>query len=456
MVSQNVALNHSQDKQASTMVVRLHTQHHLRTEHWLPTDLVKKAAWVDSVIQRSVSLQEKPLDPVLQSFKDFIDNDPIVKILATDMFQEIPVTPPYDKDPTKFKPQIRSYDQMFECLNVILHEGPQWYNSDDPNSMGLIGFPITAILEWPMGTRNGYVFFTNPTVNAHWKAVLNQWAQFLSSPESLHVLNDKTGGLSPNAIQILTENGNNGVDHYTFPELYLCYPSAPFYGFQSWDSFFTRKFHPEVRPIAHPDDIVPPNDDIDPTTVIVNACESSPCLRAENVQLHSTFWLKGQPYSLSEMLHGTDAAKPFVGGQIYQAFLSALTYHRWHAPVSGTVISIQHVPGTYYSSNFYVEGAGSTTDGKTKPSPLAPNNSQPYLAEVATRVIITIQADNPKIGLMAIVFIGMCEVSSCEVFVKEGERVAKGDGIGRFGFGGSRHCLVFRRETRLRWRVPGR
>jgi len=28
--------------------------------------------------------------------------------------------------------------------------------------------------------------------------------------------------------------------------------------------------------------------------------------------------------------------KDFVGGTVYQAYLSAENYHRWHSPVSGT------------------------------------------------------------------------------------------------------------------------
>jgi phosphatidylserine decarboxylase len=33
-------------------------------------------------------------------------------------------------------------------------------------------------------------------------------------------------------------------------------------------------------------------------------------------------------------------AKHFVGGTVYQAFLSALFYHRWHAPVDGVIEDI--------------------------------------------------------------------------------------------------------------------
>lgn len=41
-------------------------------------------------------------------------------------------------------------------------------------------------------------------------------------------------------------------------------------------------------------------------------------------------------------------ASLFCGGTIYQAFLGALDYHRWHSPVSGTIETIYQIPGTYY------------------------------------------------------------------------------------------------------------
>jgi phosphatidylserine decarboxylase len=38
----------------------------------------------------------------------------------------------------------------------------------------------------------------------------------------------------------------------------------------------------------------------------------------------------------------------FVGGTVYQAFLSTLAYHHWHAPVSGKIVDIYKIPGTYF------------------------------------------------------------------------------------------------------------
>ena len=41
------------------------------------------------------------------------------------------------------------------------------------------------------------------------------------------------------------------------------------------------------------------------------------------------------------------------------------------------------------------------------------------------------------------VYIGMAEISSCIISVKEGDKVQKGDEIGHFQYGGSTHCMLF-------------
>ncbi|KAK0611468.1 hypothetical protein B0T14DRAFT_530446 [Immersiella caudata] len=50
---------------------------------------------------------------------------------------------------------------------------------------------------------------------------------------------------------------------------------------------------------------------------------------------------------------------------------------------------------------------------------------------------------------MAFIGVGMDEVSTCEITVKEGQRVKKGDEIGMFHFGGSSHCLMFRKGVKV-------
>ena len=202
-------------------------------------------------------------------------------------------------------------------------------------------------------------------------------------------------------------------------------PREKHWGFTSWNDYFTRRFKPGARPIADPDD----------DKVIVNACESTPYALKTNVKRQDRFWVKAQPYSLRDMLADDDMAEQFVGGTVYQAFLDAHNYHRWHSPVTGTIRKAFVRQGTYYSE---AESEGEDPEG--------PNRSQGYLAHVATRAIILIESDDPVIGLVCLMPVGMGEVSSCVIHpeIRPGRRVKKGEEIGYFQYGGSTYCLIFR------------
>lgn len=144
-------------------------------------------------------------------------------------------------------------------------------------------------------------------------------------------------------------------------------------------------------------------------------------------------------------------AESFVGGAVYQAFLSCLSYHQWHAPVSGTIKEAYTVAGTYYSQNLYQTFFGHWPPPNDTPDPAGPTWSQPYIASVAARGLIFIEADNPAIGLVCFIAIGMTDTSGCEIIVKPGEKVKKGATMGKFHFGGSSYCMVFGPQVKLNW-----
>jgi phosphatidylserine decarboxylase len=137
--------------------------------------------------------------------------------------------------------------------------------------------------------------------------------------------------------------------------------------------------------------------------IIVGACEASPNNVHHDVKLHDEFWIKSQPCSLQEIFTASqhDLAQRFVGGSVYQAYLSAYNYHRWHAPVSGTISKAYLIDGTYYSD---AESAGIDPGGL--------NDSQGYTTAVAARTVIIIDCDDPAIGQLGCIFVGMAEVSS--------------------------------------------
>lgn len=396
-------------------------RHCPRVGKWLPEDHEILQNWLTKLIKHVETKEKEPLHPVIQEFQALIENDPVIYMLFHQMFQQIPKKPPYDRDPNG-RPQVHNYRLMLRCFNEILTQAPQ-YQKDS----GLIGFPINAIIDWPMGTTSGFAAFLNRKVNAQVAKMLNVWASFLGSHKSTYVL-------STNAVNgWFGEEAMAESEMKNFNTTFKCDPTKPHHGFTSWDDFFTREFRDGVRPVGEPDD----------DRFIANACESAPYNLQHDVSDRTRFWIKTQPYSVSYMLAHDEFAPQFVGGTVYQAFLNALSYHRWHSPVSGKVVKTYLQPGTYYS-----EARMAGFDDA------APNESQGYITEVATRALIFIQANNPNIGLMCFMAVGMAEVSSCDITVTEGQKLVKGQQLGMFHYGGSTHCLIFRKGVKVIFDLP--
>ncbi|ORY23712.1 Phophatidylserine decarboxylase-domain-containing protein [Naematelia encephala] len=407
-------------------------QHIHRTGHWLSQDKRHHHKFLHDTVEH-VDKNPKPLHPVIQEFKDGVEKDTRLWMLFNSMFEEIPHNKTYLTDPTGQTATVRDFDHLVKLLNHVITTAPRW--TDAGNKAGLVGVPVNALLDWPMGTRAGFAVFQDPKVNSWLKKILNVWGEFLSSPESAYVLDtNKESWFGQSGITSLESVANNGQTSHKFDEMFQCDPSAPRHGFGSWDAFFTRLFRDGIRPVAEPE-----NDN-----VVANACESKVYKVAHDVHARDKFWVKGQPYSVLDMLAFDSLADQFVGGTIYQAFLSALSYHRWHSPVSGTIKKAFVVDGTYYSEPLFEDfssSQGAPEDGE--------NVSQEYISAVATRGIIFIEADNPKIGLIAVIAVGMTEVSTCDITVKDGEHLKKGDQLGMFHFGGSTHCVLFRKGVKV-------
>ena len=413
-----------------------------RVGQWLPSDPKVLDKWLDNLIKKveadpiyrgklqALEAQHPPAEseesaekakykfsplplPVefytlhepVEKLKEAILNDPEINMFFHQMFWQ-----QYDLPDSSEGVKIPTWHLMIVLIDYIMTTAPEF------NETGLVGFPINVILNWPMHTTAGFAAFLNDKVNKLFKNILNYWAHtWLNTPSSCSVLTTKSPGgwFSEEAMKAMPG----------FVDDYECDPKLPHYGFKSWDDFFTRKFRPGRRPVASPDD----------NYIVANACESAPYKLAHGVRHKDFFWIKNQRYSLDFILNMNPVAHIFYGGTVYQAFLSATSYHRWHSPVSGIIHKTELVDGSYYSQTHNIQH-----------DPASPNMSQGYLAQVAARGIIYIQADNDDIGLMCFVSIGMSEVSSNEITVKEGQRVEKGDELGMFHFGGSTHLLIFR------------
>lgn len=378
-----------------------HLRHTARLGRWLPRDQKHLHEWLKNLIE-AAEKKKTPFHPVVEEFRSMIESDPETYMYFTLMFEEQPAFAP---PPGSGDIKIRDYHQMLVIINHILSSAPEF------NTTAMVGCPINAILDFPMITPSGLTAFLSPKVNGMFKKVLQVWTDYLDSPDSRYVLNtSENGWLSAAAIKLL------------HMEDFIHDPKDSHFGFKSWNDFFIRELKPGARPVAEPDN----------NKAIVSACEAAPFAISTKVKECDTFWVKSQPYSLRHMLDGLFVDE-FAGGTVYQAFLSADNYHRWHSPVSGTIKKIHHVEGTYFS-----EAPSEGFD------PAGPCNSQGYITHTAARALLFIEADEP-IGLMCLVAVGMAEVSSCVATVEENSKVRKGDQLGYFQFGGSTHCLVFRK-----------
>jgi phosphatidylserine decarboxylase len=374
-----------------------------RRAGWLPQEQDDLEAWLAAHRERVEARGEQVvLHPVLTEFAELIDRDPVVRLYMNQMIAQVPAAKRYSTR------HLESVDQMLRLINEVLTMAPEFGRT------AMVATPLGAILDWTMGTPAGFAAYRDPRINAMLKKILTVWCEFLSSGDSLYVLNESPSGWkSADARQTI------GIEQYAHD------PDDEHWGFSSWNDFFTRRFNDGERPVASPDD----------DKVIVSACESTPYGISIDVKRQDRFWIKSQPYSLADMLANDDCVDEFVGGTVYQAFLSATNYHRWHSPVAGKVVRAYVQEGTYYSE--------ADSEGEDA---VEPTNSQSYLAHVAARAIILIDADDPVIGLVAFVPVGMSEVSSCMIApkVKPGYHVDKGEELGYFQFGGSTNCLVFR------------
>ncbi|KAI1500927.1 putative phosphatidylserine decarboxylase [Biscogniauxia marginata] len=206
-------------------------------------------------------------------------------------------------------------------------------------------------------------------------------------------------------------------------------------GWKTFNQFFARDFKPGYRTIyglADPTAIVSPAD-----------CTFSGYWPVDS---HSYVNLKGIQWSIIELLQGSHYAHEFRGGVFTHSFLNTFDYHRQHTPVSGRVLEARVIEGQAYLETITVNQNEEGEDGQlvAHRSVDAPNT--PGYQFVQTRGLIVI--DSP-IGLVAILPIGMAQVSSVIVTAETGVSLRKGEEISYFQFGGSDIVMVFQENSRV-------
>jgi len=186
--------------------------------------------------------------------------------------------------------------------------------------------------------------------------------------------------------------------------------------FKTFNQFFYRKLKPSARKITEPSN----------NKLAVCGADSRLNLFV-TVDEATKLWIKGNKFSLKGLLGDEGLAKEYQNGSLAIWRLAPQDYHRFHSPVTGTLVSMQPFDGTYYTVN-----------------PIAIRaNVDVYTENKRVRCVLK----TPDFGDVIYVAVGATMVGSVNFTKKVGDSFNKGDELGYFAFGGSTVIVLFKNGT---------
>ena len=342
---------------------------------------------------------------------------------------------------------------MIDLINDVTNNPPVFRDYFG----GAPGLSFNNILGSVIVTPAGFNAFCNDELNIALKEILVDWCKYLDGEDSAKEALTDDQWLSVESINTLSQflsdyDPNHPLDAFKHAYVKPGDDQLPQWGFKSWNDFFARPFvSPEIFDFYRP---MPPLSDND----ILSTADSRVYTVATNVSELDTFWLKGHKYSIKHLLDDESLNidnEPFfyqkyIGGTVFQAYLLPSDYHQWTMPFSGTVKKVVTIPGTYFAlSSAFVDSA--------KPDEFASLvEGLPFLATVSARKIAIIEADNPKIGTVCFIPVGLQEISTVKFFnnlENEEKHLDRGEALGCFQYGGSTVCMVFEPKVNIKWEV---
>jgi phosphatidylserine decarboxylase precursor len=234
------------------------------------------------------------------------------------------------------------------------------------------------------------------------------WGSFLDTPESAKGIET-----------YLDDPYYNLSDYFVGPS-----------GWLTFNQFFAREVKPGKRPIA----------ELCNESVIVSPADA--VFQGEweiDENSNKIIHVKNFDWTIEELLNIEDHPEEseklkdlFAGGIFMHSFLSLVDYHRYHVPVGGEVIAVWNIQGrkfldVYKMANGY----------------LGVRDGEDYQFRQERGLVII---KSPKLGYVAVLPIGMAQISSVNLNVEEGAVLHKGQEFGYFLFGGSDIILLFQKD----------
>jgi phosphatidylserine decarboxylase precursor len=264
-------------------------------------------------------------------------------------------------------------------------------------------FYVLARFYWLLDQPSGLELQKYDEFNAWLRHFADEWGSFLNTPESAA------------GIQSFIDDPAFNAREYMPP------PS----GYLTFNQFFGREVLPGLRPVAGSF-----NDDI-----IVSPADS--IFKAQfDIDPDDTVTIKHtHKYKIEDLLEGSPFADEFRGGLFWHAFLGPNDYHRFRAPVRGKVLECRAI-----QQNVYLQVV--IKKGEFVANFDAPDDAGYEFTQ--TRGLIVFGS---PIGLVAVLPIGMAQVSSVNMTAVEGAYLNKGEEFGYFLFGGSDIIILLQKDA---------
>ena len=314
---------------------------------------------------------------------------------------------------------VKNLEQYLDWINAFLYWVPTENSSGKFVNDHLSAFYFIADQDPVLALQNKVIPFDKaPPLTPFSKWLVdyaNALGEFLDTPESLTKKSEQTFYDSP---------------YYNMNEY-----TRPFGGWRSFNQIFARHFKPGYRPIAA----------ISDQSIIVMPADSTFGGQWE-IRKDSNVTVKNLNWKISELLEGSPYKDRFVNGLFMHSYLSPLDYHRQHAPVGGKVVEARVIQGQVYQEVEAREVVENPGKHHLHLKRIYDSFDTPGYQFAQTRGLIVL--DTP-IGLVAVLPIGMSQVSSVIITAEVGVTVRKGEELSYFQFGGSDIILLFESSSNV-------
>jgi phosphatidylserine decarboxylase len=283
------------------------------------------------------------------------------------------------------RPDVLTLPQYYEFLNMMVTLIPTERNLN----------PVVLKFYYLIDLSPGEFLQADASFQRWTRKFAEDWGSFLDTTESAKGIDS----FFPNP-------GYHMEDYYVGPS-----------GWLTFNQFFARQVRPGKRPV----------DSLCDDGVIVSPADS--VFQGQwSIQSDSRITVKGLTWSVIDLLDGSPYQDCFQGGVFTHSFLNVTDYHRYHVPVGGVVKEVRKISGKV------------TTDVIRKPDgslDIVDGTGYQFTQDRGLLII------DSRVGLVAVLPIGMAQVSSVTLTAEVGAVVSKGEEFGFFSFGGSDIVMLF-------------